>query len=178
MNKIKTDDYNLELDNMLSVLKKNKQSNKVSNILLYREYLNKLNKCRIALGGESQFKDRGEFRKFNNLFLNISASWTTELKTQEEFNIDLINKNFKVSGGRKMEDLFIYLYIYWELCKDFAEIKTACNFNPYLLMIKIINRSEVIYVYNGDFNIDAFTYNNLEKYYSYELPSIEDDFLD
>jgi len=179
MNKISTEKYNDELTKVIIGIKKNNEKQtRVSNILLFRDFLNKLDQFRVALGQESQRNFSGNIRKFSNLFPFFSTDWINELKTQEEFNRDIFEKGYKVVGGRTIDDLYIYLYVYWELCKDFDEIKTLYSFNPYLPVIKIIERSEMLHVHSGSLNIDLLTFNNLEKYYSYKLPSLEDTFLD
>lgn len=177
MNKISNQKYSNELTKVIFELNNSdKKHNRVSNILLLRDFFNKLDQCRIKLGQNSNRNLNGNIRKFSNIFLTISADWINELKTQEEFNLDLFERGYKVIGGRAIDDLYLYLYVYWELCKEFDEIK-VCDFNPYLSVLKIIERSEMMYVHSGSLNIDLLTFNNLEKYYSYELPSIEDDFL-
>lgn len=179
MNKLDLEKYNDILDNVINELKKYSKQNRVSNVLLFRDFLNKLDKLTIALGNESNLSIyNSDIRRFSNLFNYISAEWKSEIKTQEEFNIDLLSKGFKVKGGRSKDDLFIYLYVYWELCKNFEEIKLLSQTNPYLPAIKIIERCETIFTHSGNLEIDNFTFNNLEKYHSFRLPSLDTIFLD
>lgn len=179
MNMINLEKYYEIIDNVIINLRKFDKHNRVSNILLFRDFLNKLNKLTIMLGYESNLSNyKADIRKFSNLFNYFSSDWIKEIKTQEEFNIDLLERGFKVKGGRYKDDLFIYLYVYWELCKDLKEIKSLCNYNPYLPVIKIIERCEVIFTHSGNLEIDNFTFNNLEKYHSFQLPSLDYDFLD
>ena len=176
---IKSEKYSSELNKVKQYLTRFSKQNRVSNVLLFRDYLNKLDLWKQKLGFDSDRIYLGKGRSFHNLFLKISANWVNEIKNQDEFNNDLLNLiDVELKGGRFYDDLFIYLFIYWELCKDFKEIKEHDLPNPYEPLIKIIMRSEYIYTQNGNIQIDNITINNLEKYNNYHLPSLEFDFLD
>ena len=176
---INIEKYNLKLDEVKNRLSRFEKKNRISNVLLFRDYLRKLDECKIRLGGESDKIFLSKGKKFHNVFLLIKSSWSEQMKTQQDFNNDLRDmKNIDLKGGRFHDDLFVYLYFCWEVYGECIEIKETSLSNPYEPVMRIIERSEFIYSHSGNIIIDDVTINNLEKYYHFQMPSLEYDFLD
>ncbi|MFD2600459.1 hypothetical protein [Flavobacterium suzhouense] len=169
------DNYNTELEKLISILNRDTKKDNIANILLFRDYLSKLFAWKKKLGDTSEFI---KTKEAHNLFLNINSEWTAKLESLEEFNSKLIANNIPVKSGRYFNDIFIYLYFQWNLNSDRTEINECELANPYQPAIKIIERCKDIHTHNGQFEIGKYTYNNREKYKNFTLPSLEDDFLD
>jgi hypothetical protein len=168
-----------ELKKVKNRIGKFEKKNRISNVLLFRDYLTRLDNWKVALGEAGDKIYIGKGRNYHNLFLSIKADWVEEIKTQEDFNKDLINEaQISFKGGRFYDDMFIYLFTYWELCKNNIEINEINLPHPYEPAFKIIGRCEFMYTQNANIQIDNYTINNLEKYFNFLMPSLDYDFLD
>ena len=167
--------YNIELNKLITILNSDLKKDTVSNILLFRDYLSKLFAWKKKLGDSSEFI---KTKEAHNLFLNIDTQWTADLETLEGFKLKLIDHNIFLHGGRYWDDIFIYLNFHWNLNSYRDEIKKIGLANPYEPVVKIIERYNEVYTCNGQFQIGKFTHNNREKYKNFLLPSLDDDFLD
>ena len=69
------------------------------------------------------------------------------------------------------------MFVYWSIYENNEEVSIHNLPNPYLPVIKIIERAKTIYTQNGQFQIGNITFNNFEKYKSFVMPSLDEDFL-
>jgi hypothetical protein len=173
------DKYKEELIKV-SHLKNIKQTEfRYSSILLFREYQSRLFSWKYELGfnGKDLFNKK---KSFHNIFLDISPAWLNEIITEEKLAIDLelMGVLHTRHTFRDYSVFFLCMYINWELFKDKSEIRIHENLpHPYLPVFKILKRGGNIFNSEGKFEIDNgqtyLQYNN-----DFELPSMQDDFLD
>ncbi|MCC2589768.1 hypothetical protein [Chryseobacterium sp. MFBS3-17] len=149
-------------------------SNSSSAILLFRNYLTYLEKCEKKLGKNLEPIQR---KDFHNLLADLDLM--DKIKSFDNFSKDLTTVQLETfPTGRFYDRYFVYLYILWETFKNEKELRDLSNINPYIFVIKILERSNNIFIYSNQFNIGHITFNNFNKYEGYVLPSLDDKFLD
>ena len=164
----------------ISKIKRNHTNkSRVSNILLFRDYITKLRLWKIALQDSKvdilNKDDHNIFIHFHNtLHHNSIPDFNEYIAHLKEQNINFTG----LTGIRSFEGIFSYLYITWEVCKDFPDIKQYNLSNPYNNLKNLIERTNTISKYKGMLNIDDITFNEFKKYNNYSLPSNENAFLD
>jgi hypothetical protein len=171
------DSLRIEFDKLLS---KNPKMNfdteaKVSDILLFRDYLEKLKEAKNKLGITEFYTS---MNSFHNLFLDISPIWKNEIPSYNDFRDILVDNKidlFYLSETSLMGNL-IYSYLCWEIFKEKEElINIMDGINPYnsVIIIIIINQ-HLIHRREGFFYI-----NNLMvfKFRYNKLPSLTNEFL-
>lgn len=167
--------YNNEIEKIKLTINKPKSDDSILCTLLFRDYLTKLFIWKKKLGNDSEFI---KHKESHNLFLELNPNFDNRLKSLDEFKNDLKNAGIKTNGGRFFDDIFIYLIVYWNIFKDYDEIKNKNLLSPYDPISKLLERTKYIYIHNGSFEIGNFTFTSIEKYNDFSLPSLEDDFLE
>jgi len=171
---INSEKYKYLINEITEIVRYPQTSNFTSSILLFRDYLNRLFTWKKILKNDFKLIKSQEF---HNLFLDLNPIWINELVSEEKIISDLKEFNIFIKSGRFYDSLFVYLYINWELFQSHVEISEYNLPNPYEPCLKIIKRVKNIYSHNGVFEIGNISFKNLEKYYSYTLPSTDDNFL-
>lgn len=167
--------YNNEIEKIKLIINKPKSDDSILCILLFRDYLTKLFIWKKKLGNDSEFI---KHKESHNLFLELSPILGIKLKSLDEFKNDLKNTGIETNGTRFFDDIFIYSIVHWNMFKDFKEVKRENLLSPYDSVSKLLERTKYIYIHNGSFEIGNFTFSSIEKYNSFSLPSIDDDFLE
>lgn len=167
--------FNTELNNFKKNYVADGKKSQLLSILLFRDYSTKLNLWKTNLNAK---KPNIINKKSHNIFLDLSPQWISELKSLDDFNNDLMEIGIEVRRGRFFEDIFIYLYVYWQVFKDTNEIKSMNLPDLYDSLKIILEKTEYIYTIDGYFQIDNITFNDFKKYENFLLPSLENDFLD
>lgn len=115
--------------------------------------------------------------EYNNILKDINPKFSDEMipfyNLFNEFNNEFQIREDLI-GGRVLNYMFIYYFIYWEYFKNSEEIKnySSCS-NPYESLVKLF-RYDRIYLWEG-INICDITMRDNST--NLILPSIEDDFL-
>lgn len=167
--------YNNEIEKVKLIINKPKSDDSILCILLFRDYLTKLFIWKKKLGNDSEFI---KHKESHNLFLELPPNLEIKLKSLDEFKNDLKNTGIETNGTRFFDDIFMYSIVHWNMFKDFKEIKGKNLLFPYDSLSKLLERTKYIYIHNGSFEIGNFTFSSIEKYNSFSLPSLNDDFLD
>lgn len=148
---------------------------KVSDILLFRDYLEKLREVKNNLGINEFYVS---INSFHNIFRDISPLWKSEIPSCSDFLNILVDNDinlFYLSETSLMGNI-IYSYLCWEIFKEKQElIEIADGINPYNSVILIIMNQRLIHRREGFFYISnlmvfKFRYN--------KLPSLSNDFLE
>lgn len=152
--------------------------NKISSVLLFKDYITRLKAWKKALQIEYIPLGRNINLDRNNVLTDIVPDLEHEMISYQEFS-DYVFEilNIRISNGRYKNGLFIYLYIYWQIFKDSAKVELMMIENPELKhpydgIIKIF-RHDYIFQHDG-LNIMGLTMGNS----GVSLPSIDDLFLD
>ncbi|WP_152606081.1 hypothetical protein [Empedobacter falsenii] len=151
--------------------------NKVSSILLFKDYISHLKKWKELLGTDYRPFGTSLNLQENNLIKDVNEDFLKELTSFEVFFNNFKDK-FKIDenliGGRVINYWFIYLYIYWEFFKQKEKFKKIKGYsNPYNSLIKLF-KNDNIYIREG-INVSGVTMRNSSM--SLRLPSLDDDFL-
>ncbi|MCR5862697.1 hypothetical protein LRS05_11315 [Flavobacterium sp. J372] len=150
---------------------------RVSNVLLFREYLRRLRLWKFYFGeaGELNIIDKSN----HNLLTYLSGEdGYDNTPTYETFITDLRNKGTDFSGPRSFEGIFAYLIVMWELFSNNNLILNNGLPDPYEPLKILLQRTNSIYKLDGQLHIDTITFNDFRKYAEYELPSLDINFLD
>lgn len=127
------------------------------------------------LGNNSEFIKK---KKSHNLFIELGFNVETKMKSLIEFNSDLRSAGIEINGGKFFDDIFFYLIVYWNIYKNDDNIKKIEIESPYDSISKILERTTNVLIVNGQYQIGNITFNNLDKYKNFKLPSLDDNFLD
>jgi len=152
------------------------KSAKISNVLLFKEYIRRLILWRKELNELSEHPPKT--KDGHNLFLIAAPDLIKSFKNIVDFRInDLDNTYFGRNKYRDFDYFFIYLIIYWKIFKGKIN-KTDLLPDPFKPVEIILKRKGSISRAEGHFNISGIELSNHSKYYSYKLPSLDEDFLD
>lgn len=142
---------------------------KVSSILLFKDFMRRLNIWKECLHTKFNNFDRKNLNLFNDL--NFDNSLLEEYESFSEY----IRLNFDNYSGLNYNYFFIYIYIYWELYKNSLEINGCEDVeNPYESIVKIVANKNMVYKREG-INVCNITMRDLSK--PFKLPSLDDNFL-
>ena len=150
----------------------------VSNILLFKDYLNKMKNWYEKLQLEFSY-DIMKNKDNNNLIIKLFHDEAVELIDIEFYRKNLLEGfNIGKNKYRSFDYLFIYLFIYWNLLieKNGNPYKELPN--PYEPVFKIIIRGGDIVYSEGFFTISRIDIGNNLKTLNLILPSLDDNFLD
>jgi hypothetical protein len=153
-----------------------KKENLTSNILLFRDYMSKLYDWKDAFGVIYSFGFKK--KKFHNLFADIEATWAFDIISLDDFFLELVNAGLPVRGGKFFDDLFVYMFIFWEKYSENIEISSHRLENPYIPAFELLKRTGSTHSHNGLIQIDNFIYKDLPQYRHFKLPSLDENFLD
>ena len=167
--------YNNEIEKIKLIVNRAKSDDSILSILLFRDYLSKLFNWKKKLGNDSEFIKKKEC---HNLFIELGFDLETRMKSLSEFNNDLKSAGVEIKGGKFFDDIFLYLITYWNIYKNDESIKKIGIESPYDSISKILERTTNILIINGQYQIGNITFNNIEKYKNFILPSLDDNFLD
>lgn len=167
--------YNNEIEKIKLIVNKLKSNDSILSIILFRDYLSKLFNWKKKLGNNSEFIKKKES---HNLFIELGFNVETKMKSLIEFNGDLRSAGIEINGGKFFDDIFLYLIVYWNIYKNDDNIKKIEIESPYDSISKILERTTNILIVNGQYQIGNITFNNLDKYKNFKLPSLDDNFLD
>ena len=149
---------------------------KVSSILLFKDFMTRLHIWKNELHTEFINFDAINLNLFNDLHINIGEDSDIEETMFYNEYINFLRQNFNLNNLRNKNYLFIYLFIYWELYKDSEEIKKYSYLeHPYESIVKIVARKNMVYKREG-VNVSNITMRSFSK--PFKLPSLDDDFLD
>lgn len=152
--------------------------NKVSSILLFKDYISKLKFWKDLLNKEYKPFGTSINIEENNIIKDVNLDFLKEMVSFDKFYSELKN-TFQVRedlvGGRIINYFFIYLFIYWEVFKQRDEmIEYKIYDNPYEGLIKLF-KNDNIYIREG-INVSGVTMRNSSM--NLKLPSLNDNFLD
>ncbi|MFC6269264.1 hypothetical protein [Frigoriflavimonas asaccharolytica] len=157
-----------------SILKIN-SGNKVSSILLFKDFINiiKIWKDNLNLAYTPFAR---KISLDNQMLINdINQNWHNQLPTITEFKEYVsIKYNFEFSTN-VLNYVYIYFYITWEVFKDKENVIKFNLQNPYKGLIQLFIQDN-IYMHEGIY-IGNITMSH-SKSINFKLPSIDNDFLD
>lgn len=149
---------------------------RVSNVLLFREYLRRLRLWKLYFGTAAELNviDKSD----HNLLTYLSGEdGYDSIPSYETFITDLRNFGIDFSGPRSFEGIFAYLIVMWELMSNNNFILKSSLPNPYEPLKILLQRTNSVYKLDGQLHIDTITFNDFNKYAEYELPSLDINFL-
>ncbi len=156
----------------------NNIQNRISSVLLFKDYITRLKAWKKALQIEYIPLGRNINLDRNNILTDIVPDLDHEMISYQEFS-DYVFKilNIRISNGRYKNGLFIYLYIYWQIFRDTPQVKLIMAEypdlqNPYDGIVKMFRHD---YIFRNDgLAILGVTMGNS----GVALPSVDDLFLE
>lgn len=143
---------------------------KVSSILLFKDFVRRLYLWKTELN--IPFIMYGK-REIFNLFNDLNPNWLGELVPYEEYEQHLI-ENYIYSSSN-LNYLFVYLFVNWEIFKDYDEIVKYNHLeSPYESVIRIFANKNNIY------KRDVIIISGVSIIFgkkNFKLPSLDNDFL-
>lgn len=152
-------------------------SNSVSSILLFKDYISKLNDWKKLLDKDYRPLGKSINIEYNNIIKDINPALQDDMLSFEMF-YNRYKQMFELRedllGGRIINYFFIYWFVYWEFFKKREEMMVYENYsNPYEGLVKLF-KNDNIYIGEG-INISGVIMRDSSM--NLKLPSIEDDFL-
>ena len=150
--------------------------NKVSSVLLFKDYIFRLRLWKNQLNAEYIAFSRKINFDNHDLINNINTDWKNEIPSLlDYYDYLMINFNVKNIGYKIVNYIYIYMYVCWEVFKDKEEIRKHNLSNPYEGLLKLFVR-DYLSISEG-VNIGHVTTNH-NKCINFYLPSLIDEFLD
>ena len=167
-----------KLSEIKQVSSKQSETNNVSSILLFKDYLSKIYQWYNQLGLEWDHKIT-KSKEGHNLIKILAPELMTECIDLNEFRLTMLkDTNFNTNEFRSFDYLFIYLFIYWKIFEEYPGIKKYEYLpNPYEPSIKILLRGGHINYKETYYNVSGIDISKKDKTLDYRLPSLDDNFL-
>ncbi|WP_443938920.1 hypothetical protein [Pedobacter sp. MW01-1-1] len=147
-------------------------------ILLFKDYLFKMNMWYNRLGISERFNALYYRDEFHNLINLVKPELLDEIVSFEDFKLNYTN-GLNVDLTIKSLDLIIvYSFLCWEIFKEFPELDQYSDMpNPYESSINILLRGN--HIRRGEMaTIEIDSRITIRKQFDFNLPSIDNDFLD
>lgn len=172
--------FNKKFDEFKSEIFKSQNSNNTSAILLFKEYLKRINKWYNAVGIIEKWHTIYRTDTSHNLVYLIRPELLENIISIEDFKSNLINDKRFDSSRKALDISILYAYLCWEVFKNNLQFDNYKDLpNPYEPVIKILKRgNHIIRGEMATIEIDALPiFKNLDFTKNF-LPSYDYNFLD